>query len=374
MQTRHRLVLVVALALAVLAPVTAAWAHHSPQSPNQGQRVAPPQDQDDEQAERVAPPPHQQRVVAIDPNVGRIAPPPPPPPPTGVQGDVTVHEWGVWRIREGHVDHLQDLAGELPAFVHRTGGLAAVMPPPPPPHNGGHWVGGGGGGMVARKPVIFLRATRPTQVTVTVGFRGGAPWLFYPDAAQGTDVGGTPTLTWTGSVQPIGRTAMQAAPQGHFWNTLRTAGGQLFLGAHGSAEKFLFYDGPVDFQPAFRIARQAGGAVITPVAGEHVVWLVSAGQFNRIEIPGDASTAHVTTQGTVAQLRAELLAEALARHLTAAEAASLLDTWNDDLFVEAAARAVYFEPRAQYDAMLPLQVTPTPVDIVRVGMVIQLLQ
>jgi len=288
----------------------------------------------------------------------------PPPPAT-----LVAHEWGVWRLERGRVTHLADLAAECPPFVVRAdqaGGTVVdgpIVPTPPrprPPHDR----------PVARKPILFLHADRAVDVRVTVGFRGGRPWLHYPAATGGTGPAG-PTLTWVGRLEPAPyRTTFAQVDASHWWSDLRGVGATPFVSRlDGRTEGFLFYDGPVAFEPVFDIDRRAG--TVTPRASEREVWLAERNTVTHLQLGGHGSPRR--SRMTRATFRARLTEALRARGLTAPEARSLVSTWRDELFA-AEPHAVYFVPRDAYDRMLPLQITPAPTELVRVGLVIERLR
>lgn len=296
------------------------------------------------------------------------------PPPDDIMVPVSsrlvAHEWGVWLLEHGRVAHFDELARESPAFVYRAPNVPQPAPlpgpgiqPPRPPH-----------GVIARKPVLFLRADRATHFRVEVGFSGGQPWLYYPSAQvapQGI-APGSPSLVFTGTVLPSGQAALAQAPHGHFWNDLRAGGGDLIATPDGTAERFLFYDGPVAFEPSFAIRWRGNGAQVSPTSTETSLWLVDGGRFTESAVQGTTS-AQTVAQGDMTALRQRLNAELMRRGLTASEARSLLETWRDSLFRDASPRAIYFVPRAAYDRMLPIRITPTPAELVRVGLVVEAL-
>lgn len=297
-------------------------------------------------------------------------------------GRLVAHEWGVWLLRGGAVDHLGTLAAESPPFVHRTQRPGVPLPipnpnpnpnppgpvpigpvPPPDVHP-----------PVARKPVLFLYAQAPTAVRITVGFEGGAPWLFFPLGVESQPHPSQRALSWDlQALRPGARVPLRPVAAGHWWNDLRRVPSSPLLARRGGeAERFVFYDGPVGFRPVFRIQRSGAGAEIAPLSTERTVWLVGA---------GGRFVQHDTTQGAprtvaagdAAELRRSLDAALRRAGLTAPESASLLDTWRDELFGAAGPRAVYLLPRAHYDAMLPLRIAPQPAQLVRVGLVIETL-
>jgi hypothetical protein len=288
---------------------------------------------------------------------------------------ILAHEWGVWRLENGRITHLEELAAELPPFVERAPnarlGNNNVVPPQPQgpfpnvvvPHP-----------VVARKPVLFLYSDAPVDVTVEVDFTGGEPWLFFPRATPTAPQGRTRTgmLRWEGRLDPRSTAGLTRVDASHFWADLRAVGATPFVTANGSTEQFLFYDGPVEFRRAFQITRMPGGAQVVPDSDETALWLVDGRSF--VESKANMrSGGNVMAQGDMTLLRARLAAELTARGLTTPEAQSLLETWRDDLFTSQRPRAIYFIPREWYDRMLPLRITPAPAEIVRVGVAIEML-
>ena len=321
-----------------------------------------------------------QNVSAYRPH--RPPPPPPPPPPPG-GFTFEAHEWGVWLLRQGRVAHLGELAAESPPFVLRAPG-ARLPPPRPPPvvrpivppvvHPHPHPIAPppGWDRPVARKPVIFLRASQPLAVTVEVGFLGGEPWLYYPQARI-LDHGPNPgsrSILFNGRVEPLSRTLLAAPPAGHWWNDLRAGGGQVFVSDAGSAERFLFYDGPVAFERAFLLSWQGRGAQVTPTGTERTLFLLDSGRYVEHDVEAGRG-ARFMSEGDMGALRRRLDTMLQGRGLSAAESRSLLETWRDELFRTPSARAIYFVPRDAYDRMLPIRITPAPTELVRVGLVIE---
>src|SRR5262245_59445537 len=93
------------------------------------------------------------------------------------KSSLVAHEWGVWKIRAGKIEHLEDLLKENPPFVFSPSHPQSTPSVP----------------NIARKPVLFLYASEPMPVSVSVGFVGGQPWTFYPGASAPP---GRAQLTW----------------------------------------------------------------------------------------------------------------------------------------------------------------------------------
>lgn len=289
--------------------------------------------------------------------------------------DLRVHEWGVWKIRRGEVTHLADLQRESPAFVRQT-----------------RQVGWAGGGTVARKPVIYVYASRPMDLDVEVSFRGGGPWLYYPqtlplecgDAAGRRDQPFARAATcepdrlrWR--VHAAGNVQVPLAPVGprHFWSHLRAVPASTLLSPDGSAERFLFYDGPVVFPPAFQAGLGSyGETTLRKVGPFGQSPLIVAWGDRWVSVPRMAVGAGLGIDRTqpwpvpARPIAVELGARLRAAGLSSAEARSLVETWRPEIEAPGL-RAFWLLSRAEYDTLLPLRITPAPRELVRVGLVIE---
>ncbi|MFK8003238.1 MAG: hypothetical protein AB8H86_26950, partial [Polyangiales bacterium] len=232
--------------------------------------------------------------------------------------------------------------------------------------------------VTVEKPVIFFHTNEPIEnVRVRVRFRGGWPWLYWPQARVRRR-----GLEWRGRITPrdptegISRTIHQGRPH-PWWDILRQVGGARFETREGSTSDFLFYDGEMPFRPAFTFTRNEGAWVPSRSGAESKVWIQNGRQLLAYEVAPRQSGADATSHPTNAILGL-LRAELLSRGLLAGEADSLLNTWRDDLQPRAdrnvQPRAIYFVDRASYDHMLPLSISPRPDELVRVGLVIEMLR
>jgi len=286
-------------------------------------------------------------------------------------------EWGVWKMHAGHVTSLEELAAELPPFVHR-GRPSATPPPTAVPVVPYHPV-------QARKPVLYLYSSevcRATGVQIHVGLRVGGSTLYYPQATashHGLDFRGVlyPAQLTRDCPTPTG---MPRAPRGHFWNDLRAVPASVFETSSGEAEHFIFYDALTDLRVPFVFygAGEHGSVSARPgrqpqVGVDDVVYVVHGGRYRRLVPSGPSPTPIAGGDSRPMQtLEGELRSQLLARGLTADEAQSLLATWYPDLIEAQGHRRIYFVDRADYDAMLPLTISPRPRQMVRVGLVIDI--
>lgn len=291
--------------------------------------------------------------------------------------ELRVHEWGVWKVRQGEVTHLADLQRESPTFVRQT-----------------RSVGWAGGGAVARKPVIYVYASHPMNLDVEVAFRGGGPWLFYPqalplecgaghgDARRDQPFSRAATcepdrLRWRVHATGAARVPLEPVPARHFWSHLRAVPASMLLAPDGSAERFLFYDGPVVFPPAFRVGRGAHGeTTFRRVGAFGRSPLVVAWGDRWVPVPEMAPGAALGIDRTqpwpipARPIAREIDARLRAAGLSAAEAQSLVETWRPEIEAPGL-RAFWLLTRAEYDTLLPIRITPAPSELVRVGLVIE---
>jgi hypothetical protein len=270
------------------------------------------------------------------------------------QSGLVVHEWGVWKLRLGQVEHLEELAAESPRFVNRSAVAPALaMAPDDQPFR------------VSLKPVVFFYADRPMDVNVHVRFRGGRPWLYHPN---GREAGGT--LTWDVQLEPAQPGVISPIPEGHWWQHLRDVGADVLMTPDGGTEHFLFYDGPVRFARTFRVDERRGTLRARPSAGEDTLWIVEGQGFREMEADPRGNLSELR-RGDVDQLRTILIQQMEQRDLSHAEAVSMVSTWAGEFFNATYPRALYFVARPHYDRMLPIRITPPPDQLVRVGMVIE---
>lgn len=278
-------------------------------------------------------------------------------------------EWGVWKVHEGEVTSLDELAAELPPFVHHGASSA------PPPHIVHHPV-------TVRKPVLYLYSGESSfvpRVRVSVGLPRPQQGLHFPRAQTERN-----RLEFSGRLFPLdnrGRRRAHAAlprvARSHFWHDMRQVPASVFE-VGDEAERFIFYDGYVEMRSPFVFYGAGEHATVgtrpgrEPTANlEDAVYWVHGGRYRKVVV-GQGSPVELSGAGArpVARLEAELRTQLRARGLSDPEATSLLATWRHDLVEARGDRRIYFIDRADYDAMLPITIFPRPAQLVRVGLVI----
>jgi hypothetical protein len=184
------------------------------------------------------------------------------------------------------------------------------------------------------------------------------------------------------------------------------------VAVRGERERFLFYDGAVDFPAPVSTSwsderrrelvvrvRRFEEFPLSPTPEEvSERWWLSARERSRVRVPVPIPAVFVVaaepgreTRGTVlerllpagdplrlplaeldlgaAELRRRLLEVLVREGLGGEEARALLATWEKEFFAAPGRRIVTVLPRWMYDALLPLEVFPVPEELVRVGLV-----
>ena len=285
--------------------------------------------------------------------------------PASDKKGLRIHEWGVL-LRQGC--YIGKAAGgngaEPPAFFQR-------FPLPP---------SGFSFQDLAEKPVLHIYVTEPTPLTVTVRFgRKGNPTLAWPPAEVKNSLGYT--LTWklqagAKSPQPPG------VPSGHWVEAARKVGASRLI-CGKDAEDFLFYEGSIEVPCGCTIFKGLNGNYCTSFdmigLGPEEAWYLEDGKG--IHIPDGRATperprpqafeikpSELKTLNVLA-LRTQLAAALARAGLSEKEAGVLLDLWMPE-FVKPGKRLIYVMPREIYDGLFPINVTPRPEELQRVGLVV----
>jgi hypothetical protein len=218
-----------------------------------------------------------------------------------------VHEWGVWRDDGGVLEPRARLLDDLPPFVHR-------LETRPEAYEAERLTVPAGKSMspfgFVAKPVVFFHAREPLEALVAMRFKGGMPWMFFPEPTDYLEEVGMPILADRPEIQPPwirGGAAARAAtgelsrrcrvaswivpphpkpenqpgslrlaglglewcglrighdpaleakpaavPPGSWWSALRDVPASP-VAIRGESERFLFYDGAVPLPPPVRV-------------------------------------------------------------------------------------------------------------------------
>jgi hypothetical protein len=139
-------------------------------------------------------------------------------------------------------------------------------------------------------------------------------------------------------------------------------------------EKFLFYRGVGNFKLPVRVEATGGGHFTLTYSGTtplHYAFLVliNDGKVRFAQYDGIADTVKMTLPGESSSLddlsrRMELAL--VSDGLFEKEAKAMVKTWRSSWFGEEGTRVLYSVPQGQTDTLLPLHLSPTPKELVRV--------
>ena len=244
-------------------------------------------------------------------------------------------------------------------------------------------------------PVIYFYSPEKKNVDVHVTFPSGLMTEWYPHAtscdAQRLQPGDTRPkmsyLEWKNieiapSTEPAGDKLLIEKGKSHYYAARETDASLLRIKneAKGTieTEKFLFYRGIGHFEAPLKATQHAdGNLLVLQNTGKeqlrHLIVLnVSNGSFSQLSFsdlgPGqfhriDLSKAQKTTRE---ELISSLVASLTKEGLYAAEAKSMVKTWEDSWLDEQGLRVLYVLGREWTDKALPLKITPEPQEIARV--------
>jgi len=304
---------------------------------------------------------------------------------------LTVHEWGVFRVNEDAEFANAALREEwdgLPPFVY--GHIKGRAVPQ-------HW-----GALEERlKPMIFFHAQKPVQVRVKIDFPGGMAGVWYPATEKPAVYGmqkqpkSGGSLEWDLGVKecPLGWFPRTLAPvvvtDNHWFARMRRVkSDEIFArfspnGKDVEREQFIYYDGLFPHRKWLAVKVENGRIALTnrlklPVFDVTVVdrrdQAVRLGRIARIEAGETISEVHFTESETtrfVSSAAEFLLKQLVAARLHEDEAKSLVDTWRGRMFETPGLTIFYRIPEREYDAQMPLTITPKPDSVVRVGLIYQ---
>jgi hypothetical protein len=306
-----------------------------------------------------------------------------------VKKGLIVHEWGVFRVNQDAEFANADLRAEwdsLPEFVY--GHIKGRIVPQ-------HW----GAVEIRRRPIIFFHASEATTARVKVDFPGGMAGVWFPatevPAVYGIQkqpkAGGS--LLWNVGVKqcPQGWFPKQpnahAVSDRHWISRIRQVKSDEIFARYSpnpadvEREKFIYYDGIFPQGRWLKIGVDNKRVLLTSKV-KHDIFDVTIvdrrtekiriGRVAKME--AGATVEEVPFTEVEASRFLSDSSERLAKQLTGAglyddEAQSLVDLWKKELFETPGLNLFYRLAQAEYDARLPLTVTPKPESTVRVGLV-----
>lgn len=306
--------------------------------------------------------------------------------------DFVVHEWGTFTTVagiDGRAMEWLPLGGptDLPCFVRHFGTALTKLYPDaqagaPLTYEGARsalW-----GKVRMETPVLYFYTLKDVTAQVDVSFPRGLITEFFPMASSGGAASVTArSLSNPGQTSFVGWRDVKIGPnvpaifpngggQSHYYAARATDASPLQVGAE--REKFLFYRGVANFDvPVQTKALNDGSVEIWNISmdGPLPTVILFENRNGRIgyrvtgPLTRNDTLAPPALDGSLPALRAELEAILVKGGLYPKEAAAMVETWRDSWFEEGT-RVFYIVPGKTVDAILPLQVYPTPTNTTRV--------
>lgn len=309
------------------------------------------------------------------------------------QDTLKVHEWGTFTTiagPDGQAMQWLPLGGptDLPCFVeYYTNRLLKVMMPPEAGALLDYEKARAGlkGTVRMETPVLYFYASRPMTASVAVSFPQGLFTEFYPWAEvrqvpSYANILNTPnsllaTISWRNVNVLPGTTPVlpKGGERSHYYAARETDAAPIRV--NGQDEKFLFYRGVAGFPVPISTILQDDGRLVVKNLGSHampgvMILTKRDGRFGyrvhgALQSQAEVVLAPPALDGSLPALRQELERVLVAQGLYAREAAAMVETWRDDWFNEGT-RVFYVVGAPAIDAILPLQVSPAPAEVVRV--------
>ena len=296
-----------------------------------------------------------------------------------VDAGLTAHEWGTFTSiagEQGQAVLWTPLSGatDLPGFVEHF--------------RDPHFKLGLQGTVRMETPVLYFYDSRETSVSVKVSFSNGVITEWYPHAnrvePQTERIGEVlynkkldGSIAWDAvTVAPNVRADFPAEGRdSHYYAARQTSATPLrVMTASGEQrEKFLFYRGVATFAVPLSTRQTGDGNVVIENHGEEVIPNVilfeRRGEKVGFRIGGtveNKSTLEppVLTEN-ITSLSRELEGVLISQGLYQDEAQAMVATWRNSWFEEGS-RLLYIVPTAFVNRVLPLTISPAPVQTVRV--------
>ena len=304
---------------------------------------------------------------------------------------LVVHEWGTFTSfsgSDGVPVGFTPNNTDLPSFVYQQEG--------DPEHPKAERLNADGT-VSMETPVLYFYSDKEMHASVHVDFPRGWITEWYPFAAAAPKFKDNnrrtigQSIRWDVNLVP-GQTARFPTEEkdNHYYQARETDAvavqteakvqeqetGVLRGGTVIQTEKFLFYRGVGVFAPPLSAqalgngkvevknnsGTRAAGLVLVTVHGGAVGFRTLA----ELEAKATTTAAIPAADKTAADLAAVMVDKLRAAGLYEKEARAMVKTWDSAWFGEEGTRLLYLVPRQRTDELLPLTVTPKPVETVRV--------
>jgi hypothetical protein len=324
-------------------------------------------------------------LIACIATLGKAAAQQPAPAVKGL----AVHEWGVFEVSED-ADfanaHVRAMWDGMPEFVY--GHIRGRAVPQ-------HW----GAAEIRLRPIIFFHTDKPTMVRAKVDFPGGMAGVWYPATEKPAVYGNQKqpkvgdSLEWNLGVKDIPQgwrpklPAPLTVPDKHWFARVRQVkSDEIFSRFSPNAndverEKFIYYDGLFPQGKWLAIKVDDKNVALTsrvkhPVHDVTVVDRrgdqVRVGRVAKLDAGAtikDVAFVEAVPSKFASEAADTLLNQLVAAGLFADEARSLVDLWRKELFETPGLSLFYRLPQSEYDARMPLTITPRPESMARVALI-----
>ncbi|MEZ4371853.1 MAG: hypothetical protein R3B07_13550 [Polyangiaceae bacterium] len=295
-----------------------------------------------------------------------------------------VHEWGTFTSMISAQGSLK-AGAELPGMHHEDEPLPSFVLGRSPGADFGKAMESLPGPVTQKMetPVLYFYSDQALKVDVDVTFKDGIISQWYPDASSfwppvgeaAAFSGGN--MRWQVQLAPGDTEAPIPVAEDDIWAPSRNVA-SVPVRAAGAIEQFIFYRGLGDFSvplsyevdfdsvsvknnseqripAAFYLNLHDGGGLVTPLGSIEPGGSVVA-QGGPKERDLDAYVLNAKDVVKSALVDSGLYAD---------EAQAMVDTWAKSYFLTPGRRLLYVLPREWTDALLPIQIAPTPDQLVR---------
>jgi hypothetical protein len=308
-----------------------------------------------------------------------------------VEKDLTVHEWGVFRVHTdvemANADLLKEW-NDLPEFVYGQINGRNI-----PQHYGAI--------EIRRRPIVFFHAARPLEVQMKIDFPGGMAGVWWPGTIRPARLGEqrvamSASLLWQLGIKqpPKGKLpkgpAPPQVPKGHWIEQLRNVKCDEVFAKYSQnqfdidREKFVYYDGIFPQGKWLKVEAVDGKITVTNQVKHSVfdVTVIDHRDEKPIRIarngelrPGAEFTPTEFETGSgdefAAQAAKKLTGQLVMAGLFEDEAQALSDLWKKELYEASGLHVCFRLPQEEYEKRLPMTLSPHPASLVRVGLVVQ---
>lgn len=291
-----------------------------------------------------------------------------------------VHEWGVQVLAQATSGTAlaapNELIAGLPKFVFRHDKLSPMSLE----HIG--W----------DKPVIHFYGEEELAVSVKVITPLGLPLAYYPKpelikkeigiANMARMIGGTlhfvDEMRWEGTLSSTPPKKLAKAPSEHWWNDAREIPSLYLHTEHGS-ERFLFYEATAAQEPCVSSTITENTIQFNnrhdQAVGPVLVLVNNGTSLRGIRVDSlPAKKEHVLSKDSLsawdeAKVLTACREQWIKLGMTEEEAKGIVEIWKNDLLKRVGVMVLSPMPQPLYEEMFPIEITPKPDELIRVGLV-----